>query len=247
MSELLDHLAGVPFLSDSFQAGRLLNLVLHKRQQLTLDVYDHVSDLLKPSFARYVYGFKARSMSLDLPLVPLTGNRKVLVETAIAAITSTMPRWSSLYSLPVDYMQGDITSRTCALIPQTVFLGASAFTTDDWLTESLLHENAHVWMDLLLELTDFQAKGCDERYQLPSGTPNKTITGVVLAAHFATSVLRFYRSSRATPFTRSRREFLLQYARSCLDMLDVAEGKTRVGGEVVHIMRQILDHETTVR
>ncbi len=231
MSDIFSYIGGTPFICEAFDPTRLVDLVSHRRLQLHGGGQASGQDeLIQPRFGRALYAARVRDLRLDIPLLSLTAQQHEEIQTACLDIADTSSSWNQMYRLQVDYFLVDDgrLSVSCGLLPQTVFLGPAAFLDRDTLLEAVVHENAHVWLDLLREIVDLQYPS-DQRYTLPSGTPGKSLTGVLLAAHFAGTAYAYWSRKPGPPGRTARLRFLRQYASGCLDCVKDAPGLTEVG------------------
>ena len=243
MDDLLHYIGGLPFVSENFDPHRLAGLTAFRRAQLARPPLEHFPDYLLPEVARRIYAHRARELGLEFPLTALTRDQSAAVREVTTEIVAVMPTWAPLYELPREYLalEGDETSATCALVPQSIFLGQLAFGSRDTLLESVIHENAHLWLDLLIEVGDCQTKSDRTVYDLPSGTPNKTLTGVLLAAHFATTTRCFYLRRQRNSGDRRRGDYLSQYGARCLKRIAGRDGLTELGKRVWQDLWNALD------
>ncbi|MDB5959121.1 MAG: hypothetical protein JWP59_415 [Massilia sp.] len=234
MSDIFSYIGGTPFACQAFDPGRLVDLVSHRRLQLSGGQQSSQDELIQPHCGRALYAARARHLALEIPLLCLTARQYEQIRTARLDIADICSSWNQMYQLPVDYFLVDDgrLSVSCGLVPQTIFIGPAAFLDRDTLLEAIVHENAHIWLDLLREIADLQDPSDQALYTLPSGTQGKTLTGVLLAAHFATSAHAYWSRKPTRPRRVARLKTLHQYASDCLDAVKDAPGLTEVGSLV---------------
>ena len=234
-SELHSMIGGLPFLDIEFNSMQVLSGVAVKRASLSSPIGKSLESVIDPKQARAVYEEKVIQMQLKFPLLPLSEKDTQCVQKQIQRILSAVPSWRELYSLPVEYFNliDDRVSSTCVLIPQSVFVGHSAFLHQDTLVEAIIHEMAHVWMNLLREIGNFERETKLELYKLPSGTSGKSAAGVLIAAHFAfTATIYYSRLHQQTNSQIERLKYLLAYGSDCIDSLDGCDDLSALGNYV---------------
>lgn len=231
MSDIFSYIGGTPFICQAFDPARLVDLISHRRLQLCGGQASSQDELIQPRFGRALYAARVRHLALEIPLLGLTAQQHKDIRTARLDIADISSSWNQMYQLPVDYFLVDDgrLSVSCGLLPQTVFIGPAAFLDRDTLLEAVVHENAHMWLDLLREIVDLQYPSNQALYTLPSGTQGKTLTGVLLAAHFAATAHAYWLRKPARPRRTARLRTLHQYVSNCLDSVQDAPGLTEVG------------------
>ena len=195
-AELLSEIGGLPFVDQNFSARKLLTLVAILRRNIDEAQYAPQA-YLEPHLATELYERKTNGV-VTYPLSSdFTIADSAAVEEAIARIVAQRPDWEPMLKIPIVFRRLDTVqvSLTNPLIPQQVFLGSRALGDEFLLRETVVHELSHVWCGFILEIFDFQQEGCPASYVLPSGTANKDIRGVLLAALFAAAALDFYVSN----------------------------------------------------
>lgn len=242
MREIIDHIGGLPFIDTGFRPEKLVGLAAYRRITVAETFGKSLDDPLSPTSARSVYADQAITTGLDVPLEHLDVARRDVIEQVERAVMQACPSWRALLALPVDYflLPRGYVSLTCGFMPQTVFLGESAFRSRFSLREAFLHEHAHVWMDLLLEVADFQYPASGTKYRLPSGTGGKTATGVILAAHFAASCCGFYRRLDCGD-ALARAGALRVYAREAVASIASAPELTPLGCRIREHLKEALN------
>ncbi|WP_155123236.1 MULTISPECIES: hypothetical protein [Burkholderia cepacia complex] len=219
--KLLSEIGGLPFIDREFSARKLLTFVAMLRRDID-DARHPPQAYLDPHLSAELYREKGRG-SVIYPLSSeLTQMDSATVQEIVGRIVKQRPDWKSLFEIPLIFrrLDTDQVSLTNPLIPQQVFLGTRALSDEFLLPETIVHELSHVWSGFILEIFDYQHDGCPENYVLPSGTPNKDIRGVVLAALFAAAVLDFYVSNpNCAQHARisARISYLRSYLDGCID------------------------------
>lgn len=224
-ADLVLALGGLPFLDDSFHAPMLMTLSAAVRRKADPHAFADLADYLDPGNARLIFKRHARGTVHEHPWIPLSPHQSARVAETTAQIVDALPGWEPLFQLPVHYRkvtEAGIRSATSTLIPQTIYLGDTAFTTATTrpLEETLVHEHAHLWLNQLAEIGDLQHDHAPSDFVLPSGTGGKTLRGVLLAAHFAAAAVQFYhRSGRSEGPAKARTGYLIGYLGGCLDLV----------------------------
>ncbi|MFI9275744.1 hypothetical protein ACIGXM_34345 [Kitasatospora sp. NPDC052896] len=220
MADLLESLGGLPFVSDKFRPPMLLALTCEVRRRADPEAFPNLADYLVPENANRIFARHARHAITEHDWIPLSAREAELVGSSIVAMTGRIANWQDLFGIPIR-LRGitvpGIRSQTSTLLPQTIYLGRSAFAVGWRLEESLVHEHAHVWLNLLGEIQDLQLEGAPRDLVLPSGTSGKSLRGVILAAHFAASAIRMYDLMKFDDgVSEARREDLVDYLGGCL-------------------------------
>ncbi|WP_299861765.1 hypothetical protein [uncultured Hoeflea sp.] len=230
---LIHHLRGLPFISPEFDVRMLLQLVCLRRASVAGAV-GSAQYLMSAEQARLIYQRRAIELGLDVPLIELGREATEKFDRAVSNIQKACPDWRKFFSIDFDVYQStdSRSSFSCALIPQTLFIRDDIFGCEHTLEEIVVHEVAHALFDLVTEIQLLQDPNDDTLYVLPSGAKDRTLTGVMLAAHFALSVgLFFGKKSRIDDqsSTRSYLSYLQDYAASCLEMTESSDGFTSAG------------------
>ncbi len=244
-SLLLSLCKGVPFVHDSFDASALATLVAKLRCQIDGDSATDLSRYLRPAVAVEVYREHVQDCPIPQDHGELCGRQQVQLGSAIARIVERHPYWEHLFSLPVEWrelMNGQISS-TNPMIPQHIFLGPLAFATDQVLEETVVHEMSHTWCSMLAELRDFQESDAPHDLVLPSGTGNKSVRGVLLAALFSAAALRLYVGEKLSePKIALRRDTLIRYLEGCLETLQGCRGVSETGMLIAQTLQGFAQH-----
>lgn len=224
---------GLPFVHDAFNANALFTAVAAVRQYRhqeaggtprLLEAY--VND---PSFA---YQVSRAWMDPHGPIEAhsLLSTQQARFDRALAQVAEVCPEWSPLLGLPVTcglLVSPAAISLTNPGIPQHAFFGPAAFSGSVDLADLVVHEWAHLWLAMGAELRPLHDSADPARFTLPSGSPGKHATGVLMAAHFAAASTRYHRRCGDQAFARER----LAYLRGCLQTLD-SHPLTPSGAEV---------------
>lgn len=235
---------GVPLISDGFRAQKMVALISNYRHSL-FQYYDTVSAYLEPRKIEHLYVARNAEQKREYPEYgELAAEEQEKIDNAIKRILSIMPEWKIYFTLPVMFKKltknNQMVSLTNHNMPQTIFLGPKAYTSENWLEEVIIHEMAHVWLGLLCEIDEFHHHSSENRYTLPSGTGNKDARGVIFASHFAACVLKFLEKKRAsdrfTPLDQERTICLETYFSGCLTQLIQMSELKAIGKEIVKIM-----------
>ncbi|MEU9631607.1 HEXXH motif-containing putative peptide modification protein [Streptomyces luteogriseus] len=230
--DLMAEIGGVPFVDDAtFKPKSLLTAVAIVRRSADPKAYPGLGEYLDPEKAERVFARSAASKPEHIEWTDLSADETDAVDRASAQVVQTTPAWEALLRMPKRYrrMPSSISS-TSVLIPQTIYLGPRAFRDDETLVETLIHEHAHVWLHFIAEIYDLQSAEAPHDYVLPSGTPNKSYRGVLLAAHFAAAAASALgRRDDATAATEERARFLTGYLGGCLDALNERPYGTPIG------------------
>jgi hypothetical protein len=209
---------GVPFVDD-VGVSPLLSAVAAARRNAAPAAFADFSDYLVPKNGEQVFREHAASRAVEIPWSDLSDDQLKAVAVAREEIVDRVPEWRPLFAVPVRFrrIDGDQVSATSVLIPQTVYLGDRAFASGVPLTETLVHEHAHIWLNFLAEVFDLQHDGSPTDLVLPSGTGGKTPRGVLFAAHFAAAAITLHLSE--VPISTAaleRIDYLRDYLRKCL-------------------------------
>ncbi|MFJ3173852.1 aKG-HExxH-type peptide beta-hydroxylase [Streptomyces roseus] len=222
-TDLMNEIGGVPFVDDTtFKPKALLTAVAIVRRSADPTAYGTLSEYLDPEKAEQVFVRQAASKPEHVAWGELSADEAEEVERASDLVVSAMPAWAPLFRMPKRYRRMETSiSSTSVLIPQTIYLGPGAFKDEETLRETLIHEHAHVWLHFIAEVFDLQTAQAPHDYVLPSGTPNKSYRGVLLAAHFAAAAASALRRRREDGDVQGeeRMRYLTQYLNGCLASL----------------------------
>jgi hypothetical protein len=233
----LADLGGLPFLDDTFTAGRLLAITAAVRYAVACRRRLAASGRAAEAEAWLA---PARAIALSnsatpMPAQPLTADRERKVTAALTRLADVLPSWQLLLRLPVRYArlhpaQGAI-SASCRDWPQHVLLADEAFATERELTEQVLHELAHQWLYLIEDVWPLQIPSAD-RLTLPSGTRDRSPAEVLGAAHVAAVLVRLYRQT-GTGHAAGRIRSLTAYGGGCLEMASAAGTQLTEAGTLI--------------
>lgn len=230
---LFEYIGGVPLINSNFQWRKLLSLVAHKRKEIKTFPNLTLAEYINPALGEQIYKGFSGSEIPSYKTIDLSKSELNSISRALSQVIQNKPDWEPIFGIPIRYFKlcDNRVSSTCSLIPQTIFWGKHAFDNNEILIESLIHEFSHVWLDFLIEVYDLQKKDAHEKFVLPSGQSSKTVRGVLLAAHFSSSLLEYY---KATPnhndsFTNNRITYLLDYLESTLKISRACDEKTALG------------------
>jgi HEXXH motif-containing protein len=228
----------LPLLDEDFDASQLMDAVARKRMQqaqlLGHPVASSPDNYLDPREASKVlseiYGISYATDPYARGSSELSGRWQELAKQATDLIFHNMPGWQPLEKLPVVTLLtpcASVLSYSCICHPQHIFLGVASFSNEniDFIAENFLHEYAHNWLYLLEELSPFSVDRYRMMYTLPSGTPYRSVTGVIDAAYVAAALRCYY---RATEKSERRRE-LTAYVGGCLMQIRNDPDLTRIG------------------
>ncbi len=221
-------IGGIPFIDAEFHPQPLLSVVAARRRSFVPHAHPTLEAYLYPQNARDIFLNHARSRVDEPESTAISDLESELLEDARRRILIVRPDWIDLLMIPVSYRRllDDRVSMTSALIPQTLFLGKQAFSSSGILSEVLVHEFAHIWLNFLAETADLQTPHADETFTLPSGTRGKPVRGVLLAAHFAAAAHAFH---LADGDRRERAGYLSEYLRRCLELIAHSQNLSRMG------------------
>lgn len=222
LADPIQALAGVPFLDDGFQHSRLAAAVCavrHARAQAAGRARG-VTD-----FSVWLAPARAAMLSENatrLPATPLVPARLSEIEDAVQLLSKAEPCWEPLLRLPIRFAAlhpptGAI-SASLRSWPQHVLLGRDAFADGRELAEQVLHEMAHQWLYLAMEVWPIIAGASDgQLFTLPSGTGGKQAWEVLGAAHVAAVLRRWYVQGPYPDPARAAQ--LADYADGCAALL----------------------------
>ncbi|MFI9275747.1 hypothetical protein ACIGXM_34360 [Kitasatospora sp. NPDC052896] len=233
---LLAIVGGIPFIDTSVQTPLLLTLAAEVRRRAEPEAFPALADYLDPENAAEIFRRQSR---VEVPIVAssdLSDDALSRIRCAVDDIVDTVPAWRALFGIPVRYRlvsEGQFRSSSNLLIPQTIFLGEAAFATGGILRETLIHEQAHTWLNFLAELSDLQHGSPEGKLTLPSGTTGKTPRGVLYAAHFAASAVVYYSEQKfAGKPVSERLNYLVSYLAGCLNTITDSRNLTALGEAV---------------
>jgi hypothetical protein len=239
-SLLLSHCKGLPFIHDGFDPGVLATFVSKLRRQIDGGSSTDLFRYLDPAVATEIYRKHVADCPVPLDHRQLCGKQQVQLGSAIGRIIERLPHWKPLFSLPVEWRKliNDQISSTNPMIPQHIFLGTQAFSSDQVLEETVVHEMSHTWCSMIAEVRDFQEHDAPHDLVLPSRTSNKSVRGVLLAALFSAAALRLYvREEKSAPNIAARTETLIRYLEGCLDTLQSCRGVSETGQLITRALR----------
>ena len=236
---------GVPFLDLSFDTHKMMSAVACSRAWRVLGgeveqlAIKNLPVLLVPSVARRLRLNEGVDVSLQSQ--SLTVDQERQIERALAYVVRIVPHWKPLLNLPLTlrsiYKSKAISCSSYAY-PQHIFLSPGAFTSDIELREQLLHEISHNWLYLIEELWPLHRPEYVERFQLPSGTPNRNASEVLGAAYVAAVLLDWYAAQASLSISVERSAYLRRYLVGCLSLLNtiryshLTPGRARASGTV---------------
>jgi len=235
-TEFFQAIGGLAFVNRSFRPDLQLSVTAGVRRRYDPEAHQRLSHYLDPDNARAIFLSHASSKVDEPEAVEFTADELNHINANQISLCTTIPEWLPLFRIPVIFRKllDNRLSSTSALIPQTIFLGKGAFANPEILSEIIVHEYAHIWLNFLAEVADLQIPQCREQYMLPSGTAGKTVRGVLLAAHFAASAHAYYAHSRCNAV---RGAWLLQYLTNCLALLNKSKGLSDMGICVANALR----------
>ncbi|AVE05385.1 hypothetical protein CYL20_12835 [Pseudomonas palleroniana] len=218
-STFFQTIGGLPFIDEAVRPATLLTAVACSRRNAAPQAHGALTDYLEPGNARALFKRLATSQVEEFDSTECSALEQQEIHTATARICEVSPTWRGFFNIPIRYRKllQRMSSSTSALIPQTIYLGEQAFDSAIPLEETLVHEHAHIWLNFVMEVYDLQTSQAPRDYVLPSGTPGKTLRGVMAAAHFAAAALKYYRCLHpSTPDTK-RQVYLQRYLAGCLE------------------------------
>jgi hypothetical protein len=216
----LNQCGGLPFIDHGFVPMTLLTAVAAVRRKADPAAHPQLGDYLDPANAVAIFERHSRCPAIELEWTELSEDQVARTDKGIDEILAAAPDWRPLFDIPLRYRRwvGDGISSTSVLIPQTVYLGDRAFRSGIPLTETLVHEHAHVWLNFIAEVEDLQREGAPLDFVLASGTGERTLRNVLHAAHFAAAAVKHYlRSGPLDAHAEERKDYLVDYLGGCLD------------------------------
>ena len=237
--QFFNEVGGLPMLSPEFRPSVLLTAVASVRRKAEPEAFPRLGDYLVPENAAQVFERNARATIAGIEADEMPEDRLPEIGACLGRIEALLPNWAPLFSIPIRYrmMQDGRISATSTLIPQTIFLGESAFRSTAFpFEETLVHEFAHVWLDFITEAFDLQTDASPRDLVLPSGTGGKSLRGVLLAAHFAAAAGLFYSRYTQTSVARQRGDYLYDYLLGCLKSISGHPELTPMGRIVWHAL-----------
>ncbi len=233
---LQDLFGGLPFLDTTFKPNQFLTAVACARrfryERLGFR-FDRLEEYLIPSNALIVYS-KLLNKEIYLYGSLADGSLVNQLNEQIEKIVYEFPWWKSLFGISLVFYIFDsdtIIGTSSAIKPQHIFLGSRALTSSNEIREQVLHEVVHIWAYMIEELWMFHNKEDISLFSLPSGTSEKTATGVIHAAYVARVLSDFYRKNNKDWLERSK--ILTEYYKSCLSLIETNQFLTRTGREII--------------
>lgn len=246
---------GFPFLSDQFNASRLLAAVAVRRAKRLSSVgrgtrvggQSDLVALLSPRRALNVRATETKWNVQEIRHHELSDAQKHRVSEAQRRIVAAVPAWKQLISLPIEFRAlsgSSAISASSFAYPQHVFLAAESFASDDELMEQVLHETSHNWLYLIGEIWALQEARSRTLLTLPSGTSDREPGEVLGATHVVRNLIRLYESMPGSPSRDGRLHELWEYYRGCEELIDLVRPElTAVGRELEADLRQRLYEE----
>lgn len=244
MKQFTDAVGGVPFVNDEFNPQLLLSVVAARRRQYDGASMANLESYLHPRLACRICHKVAVNHIEEPTSTPLEPAFLAQAKASLEQVCTLLPQWSTLFSIPIVYkrLASDQISLTNAHFPQIIYLGGPAFVSPDTLSEVLVHEFAHVWLNMLAETSDLQVAGASQSFTLPSGTGGKSVRGVILASHFAVAAHAFHAALNIYP---DRRDYLARYGAQCNRLLDGSPEVSEMGAFVVRQLDDYLDRNAS--
>ncbi|MBZ6260603.1 hypothetical protein KVH22_34370 [Streptomyces olivaceus] len=246
---------GFPFLSDRFNASRLLAAVAVRRakrlsatgQEARISNQQDLVALLSPDRALEVRANETKHNRQDIQHYALGPQEREQVRHAQTRIVAAVPAWKQLIELPLTVLGlagSPAISASSFAYPQHIFLASEAFATEEELMEQVLHETSHNWLYLIGEIWALQHARSQSLLTLPSGTADREPGEVLGATHVVRNLIRLYKNLPETPATGRRLRELWDYYRGCEELIDqVRPELTSVGKELEEDLRQRLYEE----
>lgn len=237
IEELHEYIGGVPFVDEGVKLNNILSLVALKRKKLSSLQDDiQIERFASPDVAEQIYLSHPDHSRFKIDSVPLSKSQTLQIDHAKGLILENKRSWSGLFHLPLRFraLKDDRVSSSCLLIPQTIFFGKAAFASEELLIDSYLHELSHIWLDLIIEIVDLQKPDAKEFFLVPSGKEKKCLRGILQAAHFAASLMEYYK-----PINEERYSFLKKYLNTSLCLIDKSKEFSDYGMILVERLRQV--------
>ncbi len=212
---------GFPFLDATFKPTQLLAATAAVRASEASD---------PRSFGYYVgqdWVEAQASLATDaaeLTARPTHPHESALIAEATARAAEALPTWKPLLRLPVRtriMTTGDLLSASIPSRPQLVLLGPRAFESRESLTEHLLHELGHNWLNLLERFTPTIDSTIRRRIVLPSGTASDAPYFLLGAAHVGTLLTKYYRATDQPERAEQLRSYTTQCIRKVVEIRDL--------------------------
>lgn len=233
---------GLAFLDDSFNARRQLAAIAAVRyaKGRELEVGGHIARVEIEHWLAPAHAVQLHPDAAPIRAQPLGPARQAKVGQAIAEMITVMPEWEQLLNLPLRFAllspPTGAVSASRRMWPQHVLLGEQVFYSSDILGEQVVHETAHQWFYLLLDLWAVQVQEVTE-HALPSGTAGRQPWEVLGAAHVALALARLHDRLPDQPGRAGR---LRTYAFGCLDILARSLELTDAGERIAHRLKEEL-------
>jgi len=251
---IVTKLGGLPFLHDRFSDRMLLSGVAVVRQMSLpariQDTTESLASYLSPETALRVR--QEEGITAQIPSTALPPSQQERVSEVLDAICSKAPIWKPLFTVPLRFrlLEDDSGALGCSCyaFPQHIFLAPRAFSNRIELAEQLVHECCHNWMYMLEELGAFQPTARGRKFELPSGTSNRSVTEVIGAAHVSAALCRWYEWHLNEASASIRLEQLRTYLKGCLTILDslTEQDITPAGVEVACRLAHIMSRRSHV-
>ncbi|MFC7582401.1 hypothetical protein ACFQYP_00325 [Nonomuraea antimicrobica] len=158
LKDPISTLAGMPFLDDTFEFGRLLAAVAAARhvraneRGLNGVTAAQAGTWLAPGRALLVQ----EDPDPPIPGLALSHGRQADIDEVIDGLVETVPEWGPLVRLPVRFLLLDTEdgaiSASCRDWPQHILLANMAFAHYRELREQVTHELCHQWLYMIQEV-----------------------------------------------------------------------------------------------
>ncbi|MFE9687138.1 aKG-HExxH-type peptide beta-hydroxylase [Streptomyces sp. NPDC006285] len=246
---------GFPFLSDQFNASRLLAAVAVRRakrlsasgEAAHINGHADLVTLLSPPNALKVRTLETHSNVQQIHHYALSPQQIGQVSEAQQLIITAMPAWKQLISLPLSFRglaDSPAISASSFAYPQHIFLAPESFASPTELMEQILHETSHNWLYLIGEIWALQHAQRHTLLTLPSGTADREPGEVLGATHVVRNLIRLYESLPELEVASRRLQELWEYYRGCEQLIDqVRPELTFIGKELEEDLRERLYEE----
>lgn len=246
---------GFPFLSDQFNASRLLAAVAVRRakrlsaseEELHINSQPELVELLSPTKALAVRALETKSNVQKIYHHALSPKQVSQVQEAQQHIIAAVPAWKQLISLPLSFrgLSGSpAISASSFAYPQHIFLAPESFASPTELMEQVLHETSHNWLYLIGEIWALQNARHHTLLTLPSGTADREPGEVLGATHVVRNLIRLYENLPDQELAGHRLQELWEYYRGCEELIDqVRPELTIIGMELEVDLRGRLHEE----
>ncbi len=238
---------GIPFLDNGFNASSFMSAIAVARRYK-----EEKTDLRPVALQNYITpGRAVKIYDRLLGRTPfpqanhLSKEDNDRINESISGILHFLPEWAPMFQIPFRFVRlksDSVIGSSNASVPQTIFLGNTAWKSDAELREQVLHEIAHVWLYMIEELWPLHTSDQPGNFTLPSGTSGKTGTGVLNASFVSAILVIFYSSANGE--WKERREYLARYSSRCLDLIKDYNGLTNTGREIYINLSLLLKKET---